>query len=417
MDRQSKSPKERLTAGFVKDAPAGSHGDGGRGSHGLRLVVQEGGSRSWIQVLRINGKPTTIGLGRAWNGRDWIVTLPQARKMAYENHLAAQRGEDPRPDRKARRHPGAAGPGSSGVTFEQALEKVIDIRAPSWSDSSRDDNKRTWRSQARAYAPDIMGKDVADITPDDVLGVLEPLWHERPTLGKKMRQRISQTMKWAVAAGHRADNPASDALDGVLPKQKAQVEHRAALEHEDLARALLAVREQPGHWHTRAAIEFVAFTAVRSGEACRATWDEIDMEDAVWGIPAERTKTGAALRVPLSGGAMSVLDRCAELRDGTGWVFPASRKGSPLGCQALSRLLSISGLGFTVHGLRTSFRSWAADQGVPRDQAEMCLGHKVKGVEGTYQRSDILDLRRGIMDEWCDYLSLPPYDSLHGRHD
>ena len=130
----------------------------------------------------------------------------------------------------------------------------------------------------------------------------------------------------------------------------------------------------------------------------------MDTEAGGWTVPGGRTKTGREHRVALSGAAVAVLKEAHKVGDGE-LVFPSPR-GKVLASIALHRLLKLAGVGGTTHGLRTtSFRSWAAESGVPREAAEAALGHVVAGVEGAYQRSDLLEARRTVMEHWANYLT------------
>ena len=155
-------------------------------------------------------------------------------------------------------------------------------------------------------------------------------------------------------------------------------------------------------------------TATRSGECRLASWDEIDLDAAAWTIPPERTKTGKAHRVPLSDRALVVLADARERTGGRGFIFP-SKTGRALSDSTISKLVREARLPFVPHGLRSTFRQWCADAGKPADIAEMALGHAVRGIEGVYQRSDIFDRRRSLMQAWSDYLARKPADVVQLR--
>ena len=209
-------------------------------------------------------------------------------------------------------------------------------------------------------------------------------------------------MKWAVGKGYRADNPAGEALLAALPKQNGRVRHHAALPHSQLASALAGVRASGHDPAARLALEFVALTAARSAEVREATWTEIDRQRAVWTIPAARMKTKREHRIPLSRRALELLVEARKLGSGV-WIFPSARTGEALSKSAFGGLARRH-LGATVHGLRSSFRDWCSDTGVRREIAEAALGHIVGGVEGAYARSDLLKLRRKVMEDWAEYI-------------
>ena len=155
---------------------------------------------------------------------------------------------------------------------------------------------------------------------------------------------------------------------------------------------------------TKLAFEYLVVTATRSGEVRGARWDEIDLESATWTVPGDRTKTGKPHRVPLSDRALDVLADATAIVDESGLLFP-SPSGRTLSDATMSKLLKEHDIGAVPHGFRSSFRSWCADTGVAREVAEAALGHVVAGVEGAYQRSDLLQTRREVMDRWANYLT------------
>ncbi len=239
------------------------------------------------------------------------------------------------------------------------------------------------------------------ITTADVLAVLSPIWHTAPRQAEVLRRRISQVMRWAVAQGYRPDDAAGSALTAVLPKRNSPTTHHQALHHSDVADALRRVRGSGVAMSTRLAIEFLALTAARTTEVRLATRSEIDHQGGVWTVPAERMKAGREHRVPLSSAAIRVLDNAYRHADGD-LLFPG-RSGKPTGHGVLAATFRRLDIG-TVHGLRSSFRDWCSETGVPREVAEQALAHTVRGVEGAYARSDLFDLRQPIMEAWGKYI-------------
>lgn len=182
-------------------------------------------------------------------------------------------------------------------------------------------------------------------------------------------------------------------------------QHLRALPYAEVGAALETVQ---GDTAARLCLQLVILTAVRSGEARAATWDEIDIEARTWTIPATRMKAGAEHRVPLSDAAVAVLDKARVLADGSPLVFPSPMKrGHSLSDMALTKMLRDSDLAerTTVHGFRSSFRDWCAETGKPREIAEAALAHTVGGVEGAYFRSDLFERRRRLMGAWAAFLA------------
>ena len=376
-----------LSASFVRTVTRpGRYGDG-RGGHGLSLLVKPTAtgrlSKTWSQRLRINAKPVMIGLGSYP-----IVTLSEARAKALTNRRAVEQGRDPR--------------GAGVPTFAQAAERVIAIHAKNWRDGGR--SVEVWRSSLERFAyPHIGAKSVAEITTGDVMVVVAPIWTDKAETAKRLRQRISLIMRWAVAQNYRHDDPAGAAIGAALPRQSGRVAHHRTLPHGDVAAAVATVHASDATPTTKLALEHLVLTATRSGEVRGARWDEIDLDAAVWTVPAQRTKTNKAHRVPLSRRALDVLTDAHAYADASGLVFP-SATGRQLSDSTMSKLLRELDIAAVPHGFRSSFRSWCAETGTPREVAEAALGHIVKGVEGAYQRSDLLDARRDLMNQWAAHL-------------
>ncbi|MYE13220.1 MAG: site-specific integrase [Gammaproteobacteria bacterium] len=381
-----------LSATFVRNAnKPGRYGDG-RGGLGLGLLVRpalRGGlNKSWTQSVRIDGRPTSLGLGRYP-----VVTLAMARERALENARAIAQGHDPRRSGKA------------VPTFAEALETVIGIHAPHWKD--RRGSERQWRTSLAAYAlPRLGAKTVDAVTSADVMAVLLPIWSTKRVTASRVRQRIGAVMKWAIAQGLRADNPAGDAISAALPRTAAVRRHQRALPHAEVRAALALVRGCDVSPGIRLAFEFLVLTATRSGEVRNARWEEIDHDAAVWTIPAARMKNGREHRVPLSDRALEVLDEASELVGEDGWVFPSPR-GRVIPQKYLSELMRALQVDAVPHGFRSSFRDWAAEcSDAPREVCELALAH-VNGdrVEAAYRRSDLFEKRRALMADWAAYVA------------
>ena len=381
---------QRLSATFVRAVTEpGRYGDG-RGNFGLSLLVKPtaigGLSKSFAQRLRVNGKVLTIGLG-PWP----LVTLAEAREAALGNARAARQGLDPIADRRRK----AAIP-----TFRQAAERVIDAHAGSWKDGSR--TAAIWRARLAQYAYPKVGELRVDaVTSADVLAVVGPLWTAKRETAAKVRSYCSAVFAWAIAEGHRANDPVA-AIAAALPRGGAQREHLRAMPWRDVADAIRQVRESTAARSTKDCFEFVVLTATRSGEARGARWEELD--GAIFTIPGNRTKTGREHRVPLSHAVLAVLERAREYSD-DGLIFPAPR-GGMLSDNTLSKMLRDNGIPATVHGFRSSFRDWCGETGQPREVAEASLAHQVgSAVERAYARSDMLERRSMLMDAWAEVIA------------
>ncbi len=382
----SPSRPKVLTAAFVRSINRpGRYGDG-RGGHGLSLLVKQTAngrwSKTWAQRLRISGRTVSLGLGSYP-----AVSLALARERAVANRQAVEEGRDPR-----RRH---------AVTFAEAMAAVVDLHRPNWKPTSN--TEQQWRSLlARHIDPTIGPMPVADVSAADVVAVLDRVW-DRPELARRTARRISTTMKWAMGRGLRETDPTSAAV-AAMPKHRRRPNHHRALHHSDLPDALNKVRASEAAAATKGALELLVLTATRPGEVRNATWDEFDLDAAVWTIPAVRYKTGTEFRVPLSLRAVELLIE-ARGTNNTELVFPSPVTSRAVSENTYVKLLRDLDIPSSAHGLRATFRSWCSDTGVPRDLAEMALGHAVRGVEGAYARSDMLERRRPIMQKWANYIA------------
>ena len=377
---------QRLSAAFVQTAEPGFYCDG----HGLNLRVDPSGARQWVQRLVIRGRPRMLGLG----GYP-LVSLAEARNVAFANRQRARAGGDPLAEQRQVQHV---------PTVEEAAAVVLEQQRPGWRNAK---HARDWPRSLRAYVfPRIGALPVSAVTTADVLAILTPIWHDKPQTARRVRQRIGAVMKWAVVMGYRPDNPAGDALGQALGRQQAVVQHMQALPHGAVADALATVRASSARPVVKLIFEFVVLTAARSGEVRLATWDEMDLDAGVWTIPATRMKAKREHRVPLSGRALAILHDVQRLSDGTGLVF-RSRRGTPLSDMTLSKLIKELGIAAVPHGFRSSFRDWAAEQtNTPREVVEAALAHTVRNpTEAAYARSDLFERRRRLMDEWAAYLS------------
>ena len=388
--------KGPLTFAKIKSlTKPGSYGDGGT----LYLRIAPGGSKQWVQRLVIQGRRHDLGLG-GWP----LVSLQEARETAFENRKQARRGED----LLAAKHREAA------PTFEEALEKVIRLHQPTWKDGGR--TADSWRACLKQYAMSRIGrKRVSDITAADVLDIVGSIWTDRHETAKKVKRRLGAVLAWAVTQGYRADNPVQ-AITVALPKADNLKGHFKAIPHEEVRMAIETVRTSKANPSTIRCFEFLILTATRSGEARLMTWEEVDLRKRTWIIPPARTKTGKEHRVPLSSRACELL-RESQTSHESALVFPSVR-GKALSDATISKLVRQNGIKGVPHAIaRACFRSWCADVNVSREVAEACLAHVVKGVEGAYQRSDLFERRRSVMEQWADYVTGAPRTDvipLHG---
>ncbi|MCY3963828.1 MAG: tyrosine-type recombinase/integrase [Acidobacteria bacterium] len=370
-----------MTVAYVRAARSGRHYDGG--GHGLILRVTPTGAKRWTWRGTVRGRAVELGLGSVR-----YVTLREARERAFEYRRLSVSGIDPRVKNRA------------GLSFGEALERVIEIQRRSWKKGSS--TEAGWRQTARAYMPALLDRPVADVQASDVLAVVLPIWLEKHATADRVLRRVSTVLKWAVAEGLRDDDPCPP-VRAALPRRTGLTRHHRAIPHAELGDALERVQSSRAAVGTKLAVRFLTLTAARTGEVRLARWGEISTEAAVWCIPGPRTKTGRDHRIPLSRQAIEVLERAGTLTGGEGLVFNGQRAGRPVADRTIGKLFRDLDLSGTPHGLRSSFRSWAAETDVRREVAEQALGHVVRNqVEAAYQRSDLLEQRREVMQAWAD---------------
>ena len=377
----------KLNAAFVRtiDQPGKYHDQ-----HGLILRVLPSRSKQWIWRGTVRGKRRDLGLG----GYPY-VSLAEARQTAFDYRKLARANGDPATLRAGRAVP----------TFTEAVETVIAIHAATWKDSGK--SEKQWRASLRDYAmPRLSRRRVSDITTADVMAVLLPIWSTKRETARRVRQRIGAVMKWAVAEGYRQDNPAGDAIGAALPKNTVHRKHQTALPHAEVGAALATIQASDAYQATKLAFEFLVLTACRSGEVRGAQWQEVDLETATWTIPASRMKARLAHRVPLSERALAILHAARELKDESGLVFP-SVTGRALTDSTISKLCRENNIGCVPHGMRSSFRDWAAEcSDAPREVCELALAHvNSDRVEAAYRRSDLFERRRKLMETWAAYIA------------
>lgn len=390
------------------------------GVSGLYLQISPKGGRSWILRTTVGKARRDIGLGGFPT-----VTLAQARDKAREARDKIERGVDPVAERQAAKAALVAAAGR-GLTFEKAMDSYLSAKLDAFKNVK---HRQQWQNTLTQYALPVLGKMmVQDIDVRDVLRVLQPLWNIKTETASRLRGRIESVLSWATVAGHRGgDNPARWAgnLKELLPapSKVAKEGNQPALTLEDAPRWFAALKVRAGMGAR--ALEFLAMTAARSQEVRGATWDEINLDQAVWIVPAARMKMGREHRVPLSAEAVSLLKALPRMKDSP-LIFPAARGGqlSDMTVSAVMRRMSDAeiaegGTGFidrvskrsaVPHGLRSTFRDWVAERtNFPSEIAEVALAHRISNaVEASYRRGDMIEKRRRMMSDWVEFLTQAP---------
>ncbi|MEO5773336.1 MAG: integrase arm-type DNA-binding domain-containing protein [Sphingomicrobium sp.] len=376
----------KLTATGVKAALSkpGRHSDG----DGLILAVGTRGNGSWMVRVQKEGKRRDIGLGAANR-----VTLSQARTRAAEVRAQVEAGLDPVAQRRK----------AAGIpTFRDAAVQVHAEHKKGWKNGKHQDQ---WLRTLEVYAFPTLGDQlVSSIDGPAVREVLADIWTNKPETARRVRQRIGAVLDWAYSKGHRDSEAPMRSLSKGLPRQPKKDRHHAAMSFADVPAFLARLREKET-WG-RLALEAAILTAARSGEIRGAKWSEVDLEKALWTLPASRMKAGKEHIVPLSPAALRVFERAKELRtEGCQFVFHGAKRDKPISDMTLMKVLRDMGQGVTAHGFRSSFRDWVSeDTQFSGDLAEAALAHAIPNkVEAAYRRGNLLEKRRVLMAAWGDY--------------
>lgn len=408
---------KELTAAEVKKLKGPSFTSVG-GVPGLHLSINTGHGKSWILRVTVKGRRADIGLGGYPD-----VTLAQARDAARGLRTDIKSGIDPVAARQTQRQTDRA-LRKQATTFAEVADAYLTSGV---LDSLRNEkHRKQWRSTIETYALPFIGKMSVDaITATHIKEILLPIWTKKHETASRLRARIEQVFEWAIANGFRkAPNPATfkGNLKQMLPtvrKNDTSTKNPAIQVSQCIEWfAALGVRQEM----SARALELLCLTAARSGEIRLASWPEFDLENKIWIIPAERMKMGREHRVPLSKAACNLIEALPRFSQ-NGLLFP-NRNGDPLSDMTLSKLMKrmheeklsldqigwidrVSGRSAVPHGLRSTFRDWAAEKtNYPSAMAEIALAHLVGNeVERAYRRGDMLDKRRKMMNDWADYLT------------
>jgi integrase len=379
----------------------GMHSDG----NGLHLKIQLSKqtntlNKSWIFRWGAQGK-NTMGLG-AYP----IVSLATAREKTLECKKLVVNGLNPRDERDKRKNEVKAEKAQS-VTFEKAANEYIKTHRQSWKNVK---HAQQWENTLDTYAFKKIGKvPCADVTKEQVLAILTPIWTEKHETATRLRGRIEKILDWSMAKGYRtAANSAvlKGNLQPLLPtiNKRKLVEHHNALHYDDVPTLFSSIKDDPST--SARALVFCILTATRTTETTDAQWAEFNLEKNIWIVPKERMKRGIEHRVPLATQLIEILNHMNKSK--STYVFHgAHRNSKPISNMTMLKYLQRK-KGYekiTVHGFRSSFRDWAAEKGnFPREVCEQALAHSLADqTEAAYQRADYFDKRMVLMQAWSDY--------------
>lgn len=362
---------------------------------GLHLWVKSATAKYWIFRNSRNGKRTDISLGSFPQ-----IGVAEARKRASELSVQVSQGIDIANERKTRKSETKT---QKIVTFEELATEIIKAKQPEWRNSK---HAQQWTSTLREYAYPIIGyKQLSDITTDDILRVLTPIWSTKTETATRLRGRIERVIAAGTIKGLRQGvNPAQwrGHLDCLLPQAKKikKVVHHSALNYRELPSFIEDLQGREGV--AALALEFCILTASRTGEVIYAK--QVEITDSVWTIPAVRMKAGKEHKVPLCPRALQLIAKAKLLDLESEYVF--SNNGKSLSNSSLSAVLKrMDRKDVTVHGFRSTFRDWVAEETTHSPEvAEMSLSHTIPNrVEAAYRRGNLLEKRRALLMDWENY--------------
>ncbi len=361
--------------------------------NGLYLQI-DGRSKSWIFRFQLAGRRRVMGLGPIDR-----VTLAQARELVVACHAQLRDGIDPIEARAERQK------AKTGHSFKTCAEQYIALNEPAWRSPT---HIKQWKSTLETYVYPAIGDClVQDVTVEQVLAIIKPIWSSKTETANRVRGRIEVVLNWAASSGYRSgENPARwrGHLENILPAKASisKVEHHAALPYKEIPAFYLLLNASDGFGVK--ALQFAILTATRTSETLGALWNEIDLDEKIWTIPADRMKAGREHRIPLAEPALALLRRLSALRMNE-FVFPGRSRGRLSNMALLMALRRLNRDDLTAHGFRSTFRDWASEEtDFHPDVAEMALAHTVSDkVEAAYRRGDLLKKRRDLMGAWAEF--------------
>jgi integrase len=403
----------KLTAVAVKNVQAeGMYADGG----GLYLQVSGARARSWVFRFKLHGRTRYMGLGPLS-----LVTLANARGLAVQCRQLCLNGTDPIEHRVAGRT-AARLEAARSMTFDECRDAFIEAHKAGWRNAK---HQQQWTNTLTAYVTPVFGMlPVQAIGTALVQKALAPIWTTKSETAGRVRGRIERILDWAKVSGFRdGENPARwrGHLDKLLPNASdvRVVKHHPALPYNRIRALMVELRGREAV--AARSLEFTILTAMRTEAVLGARWDEIDSSARTWVVPPERMKRKKRHwiehRIPLTDAALDVLRVMKDVQQNE-FIFPGKMRGRPLSNMAMLNLLQ-ERMGYgevTPHGFRASFKTWASEcTNFPREVVEAALAHVIGDkIEAAYQRGDLFEKRRQLMDAWAKYcaVTLPAAETV-----
>jgi integrase len=395
----------KLKPKMLASLEPGMHADGG----GLYLKKESESSASWLLRVTIQGKRTWTGLGSLS-----LVSLDEARAAALNLRIRARKGEDPLAERREQRR--IEQHVASIPTFKAAAKEFHELLVPTLTSATHAYN---WMQSLETYVfPKFGSRRVDEIQTKDVLDAITPAWNTVPDTARRLLRRVDAVFEWCQGKGYRdiisngvttkQGNPC-EGIRYLLPKQKRIQQHHESLPYVDLPEFIKTLRVSNSALSVKLALEFLILTASRTGEVLEAKWDEFNLKEKVWTIPAERMKMSREHRVPLSARCIEILQLAKQFND-SAIVFPGRYEGHPLSNMTLLMALRRMDYdGLTAHGFRATFKTWAEEK-TKFDSLviEASMAHAVKGIERHYLRTTFFDERRKLLEAWAKFATAAP---------
>lgn len=397
-----------LTDTKVRNAKPGRHGDGG----GLYLIVKPTKSRSWVLRVQVDGRRRDIGLGgyreqkighRSSIGDDVPLeqrsqlTLAEARELAVRLRNVAKAGRDPASERRRDRSP--------PPSFKVAAQEAHKALAPTWTKKTAD----AFLASLEAHVFPTLGKKRVDlIDANEIALALQAIWTTKAGMARKVRQRIGKVLDFAKAKGWRESETPRHSVSTLIGKAK-EGSNFPAMPYDNVP-AFFSKLATSTETTGRLALMLVIATAARSGEVRSARWGHIDFDRKEWARPGSLMKNGKAHTVTLNDAALDVLRKAAVYTDSAdpdALIF-ANRKREAISDMTISKVMRDAKLPYVPHGLRSSFRDWAAEKmpQIPDPVAEAALAHAVPdAVVAAYKRTNFVELRRRLLDAWGAFVT------------
>ncbi len=406
--------RDRLTAITVRNLTAkGFYPDGG----GLYLQVSSYGTKSWVLRYTIEKKTRDMGLGSI---ADW--TLAEARERARTFRQLTDQKIDPiahRDAELAKTKTEALEAARNRRTFEECAKEYHGDNAANWKNVK---HAAQWINTLTTYAfPHFGTVPVSQLSRDQIREALLPIWKTKAETASRVMQRIRIVVNYAASMGYcdGLDSEQWEQLKISLPNNSKQLagEHHASCPHHQVSPVMRMISQCSSSETVKAAFEFIVYTAARSGEVRSAVWEEIDSTNRLWVIPEERMKAARQHVVPLSDAAWAVLERIRQSRftdmSPSGLIFPGVLN-QPLSDMTFTQLMRRLKVWYTMHGFRASFRTWGAEIAhYESDLLETALAHIVGDkTMRAYQRSDMVEKRRMLMQDWSNYIATTAGNTL-----